>query len=188
MTCQCFFDTALKQQVISKLMYDSLLQSTKADILKNVSTIFVYANKVNESDFQCMDKNLMFCYEGWLRSLLHYSQTDPRVSTLSHLQLHWVWSRDRWPVGEREPGSQAQRSRPSDTPMHSVSTSRPSVYCTCAHKPAAPYATSDISLDEPVSADVTLDCMRATCRKHTHISHRQSHVHNLLREATDLIQ
>ncbi len=80
------------------------LQNTKVDILKNVSTIFVHAVKVS-----CVQNKSgpWFSSHGQSRGLLHYSLTDPGVSILSHLQLLWVWSRDRWPVGEREPGSQA---------------------------------------------------------------------------------
>lgn len=40
--------------------------------------------------------------------------------------------------------------------------------CVCAHKPAAPYVTSELSLDEPISADVTLDHLHAAGREHTH--------------------
>ncbi len=65
------------------------------------------------------------------------------------------WERER----ARQPSIEKQAIRYS----HAFSEHKQaySVYCTCAHKPAAPYATSDISLDEPVSADVTLDCMHA---------------------------
>lgn len=45
----------------------------------------------------------------------------------------------------------------------------------CAHKPAAPYVTSEISLDEPVSADVTLDRLHTTGQDHTH-THTVSHM------------